>query len=352
MKPLQANIVASTHTIDLSQGASSLETGECSNEIIQLDSSPLSQLWCPFQSRINRHVELVYQGTYKWLEMFGLGGSAQSYKKSIAEVAYLAGRFHPDASPEILQLIADWYAWFFCLDDDSDGSDLGHRPVKLSALHSNLLLILRGATPSIEDGPLGLALRDLQLRSYQLASSEWLEQLTAHIVEYFAAIAWEANNRQQSIRPSLDSYIRLRPITGGLPIDQVFAKLSYGIELPFSLQSHPSVRQATMLADHAICCVNDLLSLEKELHQGDVHNLVMVLQYEQRIERTIAIGAVVSWHNSTVKDFFDISMSVASDIRKDDDVLQRYMQILQTRIAGHLDWANTALRYRTSTACA
>jgi 5-epi-alpha-selinene synthase len=306
-------------------------------------------IWCPFPARINPHAAQVYQGTEAWLERFGLGDVSKQEQTSIAQVAYLAARFHPDTSPDILQFIANWYAWFFCQDDECDKSNLGADPSKLLTSQTRLLRILLGDIPNQQDNPIAHALYDLRLSSQQLASPCWMDQLVAGISEYFATMIWEANNRQHGLIPSLDTYVRLRPITGGLPIEQVLATLSYNIILPQHIQSSPWVQHITMLSDQAICWVNDLLSINKELQQGDIHNLVIVLQHERQMTHESATDYVIQLHNTAVRDFAELATSISSYAQADEPaayMLQCYVQMLQTRIAGHADWATTALRYQ------
>ncbi len=316
--------------------------------ITQLDTLQLPQLWCPFAPRVNPHAADAHQGTIGWLERWGLGGRTRAERSSIAEVAYLAARFHPDAPAHVLQLIADWYAWFFCQDDQCDNSDLGSDPVLLSSFHTTLLSILRGATPMPEHGSLAFALHDLKLRCQELASTRWFEQLLAQITEYFATMVWEANNRRLGIMPSLDAYVRLRPVTGGLPIEHVFARLSCNVELSQCTLYTPMVQQATMLADQVICWVNDLLSLHKEVEQGDVHNLIIILQHESQLTQAAAIDRVVTMHNAAMHRFVELSSYISTSPAYADAPMRSYIQTLQTRIAGHMDWAAAALRYKPS----
>lgn len=316
-----------------------------------IEPRPLPALWCPFPARISPHADAVHEGTCEWLVRFGLGGASSQERESIAQVAYLAARFHPDASFQILQLISNWYAWFFSQDDECDKSELSCNPTKLTMLHSRLLTILSDAIPNRNDHAIAHALYDLRVCSQQMVSSCWMEQLIAGIGEYFATMVWEANNRQQGLMPSLDTYMRLRPVTGGLPIEQVLAKISCNIILPTHIQHHPYVQHITLLADQVICWVNDLLSFNKELQQGDVHNLVIVLQHEQQLSRAAAVEYVITLHNIAVQHFVTLvehPSACAHGIDEADDTLQRYVHMLQIRIAGHADWATQALRYQVT----
>jgi 5-epi-alpha-selinene synthase len=310
----------------------------------QLEAIQLPELWCPFPSRISPDAEAVHTGTCDWLERFGLGDGKKLPRNFVTDVSYLAARYHPDLSYTKLQLVSDWYTWFFYQDDLYHETRLGSLPDQLDSLHSRLLSILRGATPASHDVPLVHALYELWQRWHQLASPAWLNHFTYHISEFLAAMAWEATNRLHGVPPSLTAYLRLRPITGGLAIEQLIAELTENVVFPSDVVAYPVWQHLRLLADHAVCWLNDLVSLNKELQQNDIHNLVLVLQHEYQIPLKEAVQRAAAMHDSTIAAFIELASKLPACDELAD--LQRYVEILQVRIRGNYDWTYEARRYQ------
>jgi 5-epi-alpha-selinene synthase len=311
---------------------------------MQLEPIELPELWCPFPSRISPYAEEVHQGTSVWLERFELWNDERLQRNYIADVSYLAARYHPDLPCATLQLVSDWYTWFFCQDDLYHETRIGRSADQLDSFHSQLLLILRGAVPSYGDAPLAHALYDLWQRWSQLATPMWLNHFTYHISEFLVAMEWEATNRLYGAPPTLATYLRLRPVTGGLTIEQLIAELTEGVTFPSSVAAYPVWQHLRLLADHAVCWLNDLVSLDKELRQNDIHNLVLVLQHEHQIPVEEAVKRAAAMHNAAIAAFIELASKLeACDERAK---LQRYVEILQTRIRGNFDWTYGARRYQ------
>jgi len=264
----------------------------------------------------------------------------------VAEVAWLAARFHPDISLERLQLVSDWYAWFFYQDDLYHETDIGRDPGRLDTLHMRLLALLRGARLSARDEPLAHALVDLRQRWYQLAPRAWMNHFTYQVAEFFAAMAWEATNRLRANPPPLATYLRIRPITGGLAIEQLIAELVEELTFPSEVHAYATLHQLRLLADHAVCWTNDLVSLHKELRQRDVHNLVLVLQHEHALSLPEAIRRAVRLHDQVVTAFDQLPRQPPCPTWADTTSLQRHIEVLRTRIRGNLDWTYEVGRYR------
>ncbi len=314
---------------------------------VSLEQIRLPDLACPFPSRINPHGLEAYHHTSDWLKRFQLLPTDGNTKRnSIADVAWLAARIHPDTPREPLQLVSKLYAWVFYHDDRCEGSELGTNPPRMIAKHKRLLAILQGAEPTKHDEPLAHALYDLRHSCLKLTPCKWQNQLIYRVEEFFNAMVWETTNRIRKQPPSLTTYVQMRPITAGLRTERLLVELTEDIKLPMELQSHAYVQQITLLADQIVCLSNDLFSFPKEIRQGDFHNLVLVLQHEDQIALEEAVKRATTMHDSALGTFINLTAQLPSFGEKLDPLLERYLDILRTRISGSYDWMCEVSRYQ------
>jgi Terpene synthase family 2, C-terminal metal binding len=306
----------------------------------------LPSLYCPFPQACSPYVEDAEQHTAGWVRRFSLLPDPIAFRRfCMAQFGSLAAATHPYASRGALDLVTDWCSWLFILDDQCDESGLGMRPDDLAALHRRLLAILRGAEPGIHDEALAHGLRDLRQRTLAYGSSAWMRRFTAQIAEYFAAGVWEARNRARGAIPDLASYVAMRPYTGGIFAYIELLSATSGVKLPPRVRTHPIVQQLTCLANNVICWANDILSYAREQAQGDVHNLVLVMQHERHLVLQQAVERVTERHNAEMQAFLAAEAALPRFSPTTDSDLDHYVEILRNIIRGSFDWAYATARH-------
>ena len=114
------------------------------------------------------------------------------------------------------------------------------------------------------------------------------------------------------------------------------------------MRDHASVRRLTEASHNATCWANDVLSLEKELRQGEVNNLVVVLLDAQGSGLQKAVDSAVAMHDAEVDAFVEASRNLPQFGTSVDARLERYVSSLKARMRGVLDWSLETGRYRAS----
>lgn len=147
----------------------------------------------------------------------------------------------------------------FVRDDLGDESKIGRYPGELSALDSHLLTVLEGTEPTAHDEPLARALYNLR---------EWLLQrrptlagmrrLVHAVREHLEATLWEAANRAQEVVPDPNSYVRTRPLTGGLSIVTELTEIVEGNNLPIEVREHTTILRLTEASHNIVCWANEI----------------------------------------------------------------------------------------------
>lgn len=308
----------------------------------------LPQLHCPFPPAIHSHADAIHENTVKWLYGFQVFQKEAAYQKFYTTyIGQLAARFHPNTSQEILQLISDWYAWMFLRDDQRDESKLGRDPVQLSAMNSKYLEVLSGAAPAVEEDPLAYALWDLRERLQAKApTGTWMRRFVRSVRDHFDSTVWEASNRLEGLTPNLEAYTRMRPITGGMEVDTQFIGLAEHAHLPPEVRQHHNVRSLVEASHKVVCWANDIISLEKEVRRGDVHNLVLVLQQDLGLSLQEAVDRAAGMYNAEIQAFIELEPQLPSFGEAIDANLRTFVSVLRTRMRGNLDWSLESGRYQ------
>jgi hypothetical protein len=303
-------------------------------------------LACPFPAGMNPHAITVEHATIAWATHMGLIQHATDAERFLRlQYGTLMARAYPNAPLPALQLISDWNTWLFLLDDQCDEAGLGLAPDRLAVVHATLLDILHGGSPQ-QQIPLNLALCDLATRLQAYADSPWLDRFRQQVAEYFKANIWEAKNRARHRVPNLTTYLAMRPYTGAVYTYLALIEFAGQLDLPAAVHTHSIVRQLMEMTNNIICWANDLMSLDKELRHGDVHNLVLVLHHEQNHSIPKAIRLVATMHDVEVRRFQTLVASLPSFTAAVDADLQHYVMGLQLWIRANMDWSVATARYR------
>lgn len=278
-----------------------------------MENLTLRGLRYPFPPAISEHADEVHRGTAGWARRLGLLPDEEARQLfDVTGLGRLVARTHPDSSLEDLRLISDWYAWLFLHDDVRDEAEVGRRPGELSEVDARFLDLLEGAEPTEQDAPLAQALHDLsrrlraRLRQNGL-SDVWMRRFVRVVEEHLDATLWEAANRARGTAPDLKTYVRMRPLTGGLSIVDELVEIVEGTHLPQEVRDQASVRRLTDASHNVTCWANDVLSLEKELRHGEVNNLVMVLRDAEGLGLQEAVDRAVAMHDAEVDAFVGLS---------------------------------------------
>lgn len=305
----------------------------------------LPELYCPFPSTINPYTASVEQRTLAWADQQGLLTDPHTRKRlERAQIGGLIARTHPEGAGDVLQLLTDWYTWLFLQDDECDETELGRDPVALAELHNRFLAVLKGERLRKTDRPLTRALHDIRARLGNRVHSHWMERFLRSVQATFDACVWEAENRASGTVPSVEEYLAKRPYTGGLNTLVDMVEVTDHLNLPFSVYDHPYMQALTRHAVNAICFANDVLSVQKELEQNDVHNLVVILHHHE-LSFQEAINRVAALHNAEVRAFIAREQTTPSFSARNDLGIQKYITILKAWMRGNLDWSAMTGRY-------
>lgn len=305
-------------------------------------------LTCPFPSAINPYATNAQQATIAWARRLRLLQRDTAYRRlNRLQYGMLMARAYPLAASETLQIVTDWSTWLFLLDDQCDEAGMGHNPEQLEHLHTQFLTVLQGIPPGQGAAPLAHALWDLHTRILAHAPEGWQGRFRRSVRQYFTANVWEATNRRQRKIPDAESYCAMRLFTSAVYPCLLLIELTEGLRLPLEVCDHPDVQRLTTMTNNVISWSNDIVSLEKELRQGDVHNLALILSHEQNLSLQAAVNRVAALHDAEVYAFIALARRLPSFTSMVNADLERYVSGLCFWMRANLDWSLGAVRYQS-----
>ena len=304
----------------------------------------IPSLYCPFASRISPHADALEAANLAWLVRLHLvpAGSAAALVDR-ARFGRLAARAYPDASLDMLGIAAAWATWLFLRDDQCDEGGIASDASAMRVLSDHQIDVLAGQRPRGND-PLTAALVDLRERMLAHGGGRWMSRFLANVQDYFDASVWEADNRAHGRIPDVETYIRLRDLTGAVKTCfDIFELVEGPLAIDARYDAHLS--RLMQLANRAICWSNDLFSIHKELAHGDVHNLVIVLQHASNLPLRDAITVAARMHDDAIRAFAHHEQRLIEGDAPPS--MRRFVAALQGWVRANLDWSIETGRYAT-----
>ncbi|AOY81997.1 hypothetical protein BJP36_20925 [Moorena producens JHB] len=309
--------------------------------------SDIPEFYCPIDVALNKHTELAEKHSLQWVEKFGLipkGGKEYQGLRS-AKAACCVGYTNPDASVDDLCLMSDWIIWVFTYDDVCDSSDLGNNPNELSAMNNQLLDVLNGAEVTQQDNNFVQALQDIRQRLIQKTSKEWVERFAHDVDQQLQGYIWEATNRLEKITPDLSTYVKLRPYPLVIFPCLDLTWISKHIPVNAKFLIHIYVQNMAVMASNYVGWTNDILGVNRELDEGNPHNIVLVLQQEYNLSLQDAVQQAVQMCNAEMKAFLNLESHLPSFGEAEDASLKDYINGLRSWMGGHFVWYSEIRRY-------
>jgi 5-epi-alpha-selinene synthase len=263
-----------------------------------------------------------------------------------SKFAWLAARSYPDANTEMLELVVRWLCFTFFLDDQiSTASTL---PDELRNIFSQWMSRVQSTDGSSnQKGPLF----ELLGETWELTSTpsvEWTYRFIEDIAHYLEANAWETANKLSDAYPTLEEYLHYRQYSVAAYLFFDLIEITQSLQLPTDV---PELPLLCRMANNLIAWFNDIISLEKELPEGERHNLVLVISREYNCSLQEAMDIAVEMNNTEMSKFLALEQRLRTDdrYRFGYDDLWSYIDGLKYWIRANIDWSYESGRYQPET---
>ncbi|MBE9005115.1 terpene synthase [Fortiea sp. LEGE XX443] len=305
----------------------------------------LPDLYCPFPSQINKYVDSLEESAIEWVFRFNLMTDDLTYQRFLKAKFYmLVALVYPYCQLEELKVANDWMSWVFIWDDQCDMLHL--KPEVLTIFHQRFIQILNGAELTSQDIPFSHALSDIRQRMLQLDNKNLFNYFIHTFEDYFDGCEQEANISIQKITPNVETYMNIRRSTIGVETSLALTEFCDKLNISDFLRNHEILKKLKRMTTNIICWSNDIFSFPKEVAIGHVHNLVLILHYQQKISLSAAVDIVVEMHNKEVRNMIELEASIPSLGEDLDTKVAKYVLGLHAWINGHLEWYSYSGRYQ------
>ncbi|MBD2344784.1 terpene synthase family protein [Anabaena subtropica] len=311
-----------------------------------MNNFTIPSLYTPFPHQFNQYVDVLEATVFDWVFRFNLLKDESAFKRfSKAKFFLLIASCYPQCQLEELTIANDWLSWMMTWDDECDISNLSNQPEVLNGLHKRFIEVLNGAELTSQDSLRSHALADLRQRMFQRDGAKTFHYFVHSVEDYLHGCVQEAINRSQENVPDLDTYIHLRRSTGAMEPLFELIEFTNHLNIPKTLREYNTLKRLKMMTNNIVCWCNDIFSAPKEMADNDVHNLVLVLHYQQKISLEKAFKLSAEMHDEEIRSMINLEASIPSFGKSVDTELGKYISGLHNWIGGHVNWYSLSGRY-------
>ncbi|WP_390348239.1 hypothetical protein ACFJIS_11880 [Variovorax boronicumulans] len=242
---------------------------------------------CPIPSAIHPGAAHADAQSVAWMRRFSLClNDTERDRMARSGCGELAARIVPDATPQTLQILSDFFIWNVSFDDEyCDEGPLSRQPGRLAGVLAMIHRAIETPEDSAQvDDRYAAAMCDIRRRLDAHATADQMAQWLAAMRGWFFAEVWKAGNVASGHVPSLNQYGLLRLYSGGGLAFPTLAAIAEGYAVPTDLLEDRRVRALAEMALTLATWSADIVSYEKEVarEQGG-HNLISVIQHGSRM---------------------------------------------------------------------
>ncbi|MEU4544793.1 terpene synthase family protein [Nonomuraea dietziae] len=306
----------------------------------------------PFPSKLNPFEPVIAEHTTSWARRLRLIEGERATSRFAGEsYSRLVARLYPEASVPTLALAADLNSWFHVYDDQFELAEVGSDPDLARRMADKFAAVLRGEPLDNTAGPILHGLADIRDRMRMHSSRDWWERFADHLQDCFETAQWEVDNRTRGQIPDPDSYVEHKLNIAYVPPSFDLIELVEQFDVPADIRA--SVPYQTMVheAGHVVVCTNDLIGLNRELAQGEFHNLVIVFWNALGCSLQEAIELVNAKLSMRLESFLVAKEAMEATFDElGTDYNARYGTMrcvagLEHWMRGYLDWARETQRF-------
>ncbi|KAK2728947.1 terpene synthase metal-binding domain protein [Colletotrichum kahawae] len=238
------------------------------------------------------HLEAVNSKILQIIETHAVNDTVRMRLTKAMLSSQLAG-WYPYASCDRIEALTSFQAWMFIIDDMLDQYSLVHK-FDFASLHVMLAdcrdFVERSlnVANTTETAPLQYKDHDAVVSFDEYAQAvcksysdnrPYRARIAKEAIATLDGYRQEALNRYAGRIPTLEEYLGYREASSCIMQVAVNLEFANGISLPEEVMESEEMRELYRAAVAVVWVVNDIVSLRKEIKEGFVENLVVLLSY-------------------------------------------------------------------------
>ncbi|MEU4149329.1 germacradienol/geosmin synthase Cyc2 [Streptomyces sp. NPDC026659] len=321
--------------------------------------SLLPEFHMPFPLELSPHADASRRNLVAWCHRTGIlsEGVWDEDKLAAYDLALCSAGLDPDATPEGLDLSAQWLAWG-TYGDDYYPLVYGHRrdlaAARLTTARLSQCMSLDGPPPIVPANAMERALIDLWERTTAPMTAEQRVTFKAAVDVMTESWVWELSNQLQNRVPDPVDYLEMRRATFGSDLTLSMCRAGRGPAIPPEVYASGPVRSLENAAMDYACLLNDVFSYQKEIeYEGEIHNAILVVQNFFGVDYPAALAVVHDLMTQRMEQFEHVIAHelpvLYEDFRLSEEAraeMGLYVLDLQNWLAGILNWHRSVDRYK------
>ncbi|MET7677639.1 germacradienol/geosmin synthase Cyc2 [Streptomyces seoulensis] len=321
--------------------------------------SLLPDFHMPFPLALSPHVDASRQNLLTWCHTMGIlsEGVWDEDKLAAYDLALCSAGLDPDATPEALDLSAQWLAWG-TYGDDYYPLVYGHRrdlaAARLTTARLSQCMSVAGEPGIVPADAMERGLLDLWTRTTAPMSAEQRQTLKAAVDVMTESWVWELSNQLQHRVPDPVDYLEMRRATFGSDLTLSMCRMGQGPAVPPEVYRTGPVRSLENAAIDYACLLNDVFSYQKEIeYEGEIHNAILVVQSFFGVDYPAALAVVHDLMTQRMQQFEHVIAHelpvLYDDFQLSEEAraaMDHYVLDLQNWLAGILNWHREVDRYK------
>jgi germacradienol/geosmin synthase len=321
--------------------------------------SRIPDIRMPFPLELSPHLDNSRRNLRDWVDRMGIlaEGVWDEDKLRAYDLALCSAGLDPDATPEALDLSAQWLAWG-TYGDDYYPLVYGHRrdlaAARLTTARLSDCMPVAGEAPPLPANAMERGLVDLWRRTTADMTPESRRTLKDAINVMTESWVWELSNQLQNRVPDPVDYLEMRRATFGSDLTLSLCRMGHGPAVPPEIYRSGPVRSLENAAIDFACLTNDVFSYQKEIeYEGEIHNAILVVQTFFGCDYPTALGIVHDLMSQRMRQFEHVVEHelpvLYEDFRLTDEgraVMREYVSDLRNWMAGILNWHREVDRYK------
>ncbi|PLB51409.1 terpenoid synthase [Aspergillus steynii IBT 23096] len=282
-------------------------------------------------------------------------------KMKEADAASFGAMWWPYASFDRLCIATYLSMWLFAWDDETDSTEISHlvhQTDKAARFREQTREFIHACLSCDKEGPSELPVDGLNnpfIASFQVVgeaitrscNEDQVNRFRLELDKYIDMAGLEQNIQMTNHLPTVDEYWNRRKGSSAVGVCLAITEYCYAMEIPPNIMGGADMRRLWDLINIIVSSTNDILSLKKEIAQGQTDSLVPIL-YLQYGSLQTAVDEAADMIFSSAKEFDQLAEKLLSSQPEDDaqDNLRKFIDGCRYCCSANLNWSLRSKRFK------
>ncbi|PTI46692.1 hypothetical protein BU060_10545 [Staphylococcus succinus] len=286
------------------------------------------------------YAEEIQKVTIEWAKEFNILQKDNSKKYEKQNIGYLASRVQPYDSFQDVRITSDFLLLTCMLDDYSDKVK---NPKEFKEYSNKLINVLRNID-DYEVDPFINGWHNWWERARKGTPIEWQNRIIHSIDKCFESIIWEIENEFENYVPNIENYIEKRQHSGSVYICFDLVERGDATFVTANVRNKDFEELITS-ANKIANWTNDILSLKKEIDNGEIHNLVISVQKENDCTIEEALLNVKELTIEEIKKYSLLKNKLYENNKPFNSNIIKYISRVENAVRANYEWSLTTKRF-------